>query len=46
MLGIAKTIGRIIAVLVDAGVIKREQAVWILEPLKDRAESEGNNGIT
>lgn len=41
MLGIAKTIGRIIAVLVDAGVIKREQAVWILEPLKDQAESEG-----
>lgn len=40
MLGIAKTIGRIIAVLVDAGVIKREQAVWILEPLKEQAESE------
>lgn len=44
MLGIAKTIGRIIAVLVDAGVIKREQAEWILEPLKDQAESEVNNG--
>lgn len=35
MTGIAKTIGRIIAVLVDAGIIERKQAVWILEPLKD-----------
>lgn len=41
MLGIAKTIGRLIAVLVDAGVIEREKAEWILEPLKDKAESEG-----
>lgn len=40
MIGIAKTIGRLIAVLVDAGIIEREQAVWILEPLKDEAESE------
>lgn len=40
MIGIAKTIGRLIAVLVDAGIIEREQAVWILEPLKDKAESE------
>lgn len=40
MIGIAKTIGRLIAVLVNAGIIKREQAVWILEPLKDNEESE------
>lgn len=40
MKGIAKTIGRLIAVLVDVGVIEREQAVWILEPLKDKAEVE------
>jgi hypothetical protein len=40
MIGIAKTIGRLIAVLVNAGVIEEGQAVWILEPLKDRAESE------
>lgn len=43
MIGIAKTIGRLIAVLVDAGIIEREQAVWILEPLKDKAESEETN---
>ena len=40
MIGTAKTISRLIAVLVDVGVIEREQAVWILEPLKDKAESE------
>lgn len=40
MIGIAKTIGRLIAVLVDAGIVDREQAVWILDPLKDKAESE------
>ena len=40
MVGIAKTIGRLIAVLVDAGIIEREQAAWILEPLKDKAEVE------
>lgn len=40
MIEIAKTIGRLIAVLVDKGIIKREQAVWILEPLKDKTESE------
>ena len=40
MIGIAKTIGRLIAVLVDAGIIEREQAVWILEPLKDKTETE------
>ena len=40
MIGIAKTIGRLIAVLVDAGVVDREKAVWILEPLKGEAESE------
>lgn len=39
MIGIAKTIGRLIAVLVDVGVVEREQAVWILEPLKYKAES-------
>ena len=37
---IAKTIGRIVAVLVHAGIIEREQAVWILEPLRDDSESE------
>lgn len=37
---IAKVIGRLIAVLVDAGIVEREQAVWILEPLKEKAESE------
>lgn len=40
MIKIAKTIGRLIAVLVNTGIIEREQAVWILEPLKDKAESE------
>ena len=35
MMGIRKTIGRLIAVLVDAGIIEREKAVWILEALKD-----------
>ena len=40
MTGIAKTIGRLIAVLVDSGIVERKQAVWILEPLKDNAESE------
>ena len=40
MIGIAKVIGRLIAVLVDVGVIEREQAVWILEPLEDKAEKE------
>ena len=39
MIGIAKTIGRLIAVLVDAGVIEKEQAVWILEPLEDKAKT-------
>ena len=43
MIEIAKTIGRIVAVLVNAGIIEREQAVWILEPLKDKAESEVMN---
>lgn len=37
---IAKVIGRIIAVLVDAGIIEREQAVWILEPLIDKEDNE------
>lgn len=40
MIGIAKTIGRLIAVLVNAGIIEREEAVWILEPLKDKTEVE------
>ena len=40
MIGIAKTIGRILAVLVDTGIIERKHAEWILEPLKDAAESE------
>ena len=41
MLGITKVIGRLIAVLVNAGIIEREQATWILEPLTDKEESEG-----
>jgi len=43
MIEIIKTIGRLIAVLVDTGIIERKKAVWILEPLKDKkdkAESE------
>ena len=32
---IAKVIGRIIAILVDRGVIERKDAVWILESLKE-----------
>lgn len=40
MIGIAKVIGRLMAVLVNTGIIEREQAEWILEPLKDKAESE------
>lgn len=39
--GIVETIGRLIVVLVEnVGVISREQAIWILDPLKDKAESE------
>lgn len=33
--GIAKVIGRILGLLVDKDVITREEAVWVLEPLKD-----------
>ncbi len=33
--GIAKVIGRIIGLLVDRDVITREEAFWVLEPLKD-----------
>lgn len=40
MIRITKTIGRLIAVLVDSGVITGRQAELILEPLKDKAESE------
>lgn len=35
---IARVIGRIIALLIDKGVITREEAVWILEPLKGDKE--------
>lgn len=35
MIEIAKVIGRIIALLVDRGVITREEAVWVLEPMKE-----------
>lgn len=38
MTGIAKVIGRILAVLIDKGIIEKEQAIWILEPLKDESE--------
>ncbi len=44
MIGIAKVIGRLIAVLIDAGIIDVKQAVWILKPLKDKAESEESDG--
>lgn len=40
MIGIAKTIGRLIAVLVNEGIIEREHAAWILEPLKDKEEGD------
>lgn len=40
MIGIAKVIGRLIGVLIDAGIVDREKAIWILEPLKDESESE------
>lgn len=43
MNGIARALGRLLAVLVNAGIVEREQAVWILEPLKDNAESEVKN---
>lgn len=41
MNGIAKVIGRLIAVLVNDSIISSEQAEWILEPTKV-AESEEN----
>lgn len=44
MIRIAKTIGRLIAVLVDAGIIEREQTAWILEPLNEQAETEAEDG--
>lgn len=44
MIGVAKTIGRLIAILVDAGIIEREQAIWILEPLKDKADRSVEDG--
>ena len=40
MLKVTKVIGRLIAVLVNTGIIEREQATWILEPLTGKAESE------
>jgi ribosomal protein S27E len=40
---IAKVIGRILAILVDRGVIERKDAVWILEPLKE-TEQEPKTG--
>lgn len=39
MTGIDKTIGRLVAVLVSAGIVKGEQAVWILEPVNDKSEN-------
>ena len=41
MIGMAKTLGRLIAVLIDAGIVSTIQAAWILEPLKGGVESEG-----
>jgi len=35
---IARVIGRIIALLIDKGVITRKEAVWILEPMKGDEE--------
>ena len=40
MIRIVKTIGRLISVLAEVGVIKGKQAVWILEPLIGKAEVE------
>ena len=34
-------LGRLIVTLIDAGVIDERRATWILQPLKDKAESEG-----
>lgn len=39
MAGVDKSIGRLVAVLVSAGIVKGEQAVWILEPVNDKSES-------
>lgn len=36
MIGITKTIGRLIAVLADTGIIDREKTIWILCPLENR----------
>ena len=43
MTGIAKVIGRLLAVLINTGIIEGKQAEWILEPLIDKAESEEKN---
>lgn len=44
MMGFAKTIARLIIVLIDTGVIEREKAAWILEPLLGKAEIEPQEG--
>ena len=36
---IVKTISRLITVLIDTGIIEKDQAVWILEPLNEKTES-------
>lgn len=35
MIGIAKVIGRLLAVLIDKEIITKEEAEYILEPLKE-----------
>lgn len=35
MIKLAKTIGRMLAVLIDKGIITKEEAEYILEPLKE-----------
>ena len=40
MIEIAKTLGRLIAVLVDIGLLEREYANWIIEPLVGKVEDE------
>lgn len=40
-IGIVETIGRLLATLIDVGIIERKQAMYILEPLNNKAESDG-----
>lgn len=42
MIGVAKVLGRLLALFVNKGVIQKGEALWILEPLKDDAEGGEN----